>query len=136
MAQSLDPTNANYMHWYMPGLPTTHYNDATCDGMDPITFGPNSFDLHAMLYGEIPPHAGPTNPCPQHVGNPGSSQVTATDFTTWKMVTIRQPNAGEPLTTFYDLPSLRTATEARARHPPHRLLLDARVLRELADQPE
>jgi len=111
IAQTLDPTNANYMHWYAPGLPATTYNDPTCNGMDPIVFGSNALFLHALLYGEIPPHPGTTNPCPQHVGVVGTAQVTDADFTAWKMVTVRQPAAGEARTTFYDLPSLRTATE-------------------------
>ena len=37
--------------------------------------------------------------------------MTPDDFTTWKMVTIRQPAAGELPTKFYDLPTLRSSNE-------------------------
>ncbi len=42
---------------------------------------------------------------------PATPVVLPTDFTTWKMVTIRQPHLGESTTAFYNLPALRAATE-------------------------
>ena len=44
-------------------------------------------------------------------------QLTGTDFTTWKMVTVRPPAANEAVTSFYDLSTLRSATELVLRLP-------------------
>jgi hypothetical protein len=46
-----------------------------------------------------------------------SQQVAATDFTTWKLVTLRAPKTGEARTVFYDLPALRTASELVLQTP-------------------
>jgi hypothetical protein len=55
--------------------------------------------------------AAATVSCGQSGGTANAPQLTASDFTSWKMVTLRAPNAGESTTAFYDLPTLRTATE-------------------------
>jgi hypothetical protein len=104
---------ANFMHWYVPDLPKLKFaNNPNCDGVDPITFPVDARDLHAMLYGEIPNHnlGGGLGNCNQR-NSTAIGQLQPTDFTTWKMVTIRPPNSGEATTTFYDVPSMRTATE-------------------------
>lgn len=111
IAETLNPASPNYMHWYTPDLPGLMYPDATCNGLDPIAFNANSLSLHAMLYGEIPNHPGPSGNCPNRAGSVMSEQVAGTDFTAWKMVMIRPPNVGESRTVFYDLPALRAASE-------------------------
>ena len=112
LADSVNPTSPSFMHWYSPDIATlTYANDATCDKIDPITFNVNAQAVHALLYGEIPNHPGPSGNCPNRVGSAMSEQVAATDFTSWKMITLRAPNAGEARTVFYDLPRLRKATE-------------------------
>ncbi|HEX3760663.1 MAG TPA: hypothetical protein VHW23_18235 [Kofleriaceae bacterium] len=111
IADSVNPASPNFMHWYTPDLPTLTYPDTTCNALDPITFNVNAQALHALLYGEIPNHPGPSGNCGNRAGSVMSAQVAATDFTTWKMVTIRPPRTGEARTVFYDLPKLRTATE-------------------------
>jgi hypothetical protein len=111
IADSVDPASPNFMHWYTPDLPTLTYPDTTCNALDPISFNVNSQALHALLFGEIPNHPGPSGNCGNRAGSVMSPQVAATDFTSWKMVAIRQPNAGEARTVFYNLPALRTATE-------------------------
>ena len=112
ITDSVNPASPNFMHWYTPDLPTLNYNDPNCDGLDPITFRANAQALHAMLYGEIPTHPGKTTGnCNNRAGSVMSPQVAATDFTTWKMVTLRQPRAAEARTVFYNLPALRTAKE-------------------------
>ncbi|HEX7841916.1 MAG TPA: hypothetical protein VF469_30810 [Kofleriaceae bacterium] len=111
IADSVDPVSPNFMHWYTPDLPGLTFPDTTCNALDPITFNVNSQALHALLYGEIPNHPGPSGNCGNRAGSVMSEQVVATDFTTWKMVTIRPPNGSEARTVFYDLPALRTASE-------------------------
>ena len=48
---------------YTLDLPGLTYTDTTCSGLDPIQFKANAQDLHALLYGEIPGHAGPSGNC-------------------------------------------------------------------------
>ena len=113
IAQTLDPTSANYMHWYTPDLPgATYPANPACNGLDPITLAPSAYGIHELLFGEIPPHKAPdgTN-CPGRTGSSQGPQLLPSDFTTWKMVTIRPPMPGEATTAFYDLPALRSATE-------------------------
>ena len=111
IAQTLDPASPSYMHWYSPDIAGLTYPDPTCNGLDPITFNANAHVLHALLYGEIPNHPGPSGNCGNRTGSVMSEQVAATDFTAWKMITIRPPDVGEPRTVFYDLPKLRAASE-------------------------
>jgi len=49
--------------------------------------------------------------CGQIGGSLATAVLTADDFSTWKMVTVRQPAAGESPTHFYDLPALRASSE-------------------------
>jgi hypothetical protein len=111
IADTLNPASPNYMHWYNPNVgKLTNYNDQTCN-VDPIVLAPTSYNLHILLYGGVFNHASPTTKmnCPTQ-GTTGY-QMLASDFTTWKMVTIRAPKAGEATTAFYDLPTLRAAGE-------------------------
>ena len=111
ITDTLNPASPNYMHWYSPDLAGLTYPDPTCNALDPISFNVNSQALHALLYGEIPNHPGPSGNCGNRAGSVMSEQVADTDFTAWKMVTIRPPAAGESRTVFYDLPALRAASE-------------------------
>jgi hypothetical protein len=117
LADSVNPASPNYMHWYSPDLPTLMFGDTTCNGIDPISFKISSQAIHGMLYGEIPGHAGPSGNCPARAGSAMSVQLAPTDFTAWKLVTIRQPKLGEARTVFVDVPSLRTATELVLQTP-------------------
>jgi hypothetical protein len=111
IADTVNPASPNYMHWYNPDLPTLKYGDPTCNGLDPITFNAQSLALVQMLFGEVPNHQGPNGNCPNRAGTALSVQFLPSDFTTWKMVTIRPPTGGEGITQFYDLPTLRTTNE-------------------------
>ncbi len=111
LAQTLNPASPNYMHWYTPDLPSQTYPDPSCNGLDPITFAPSALLLAQMLFGEIPTHPGPQGNCPNRVGSVASVHFTAADFTTWRMVTLREPAGGEAITPFYDLGTLRTTDE-------------------------
>jgi hypothetical protein len=115
IAQTLDPTSPNYMHWYDPDVATNDMNVAGCT-VDPIVYDPPSAaTLHTLLYGGLEgrknPTAGGLN-CPPSGGSALAPQLDPTkDFSDWTLVTIRPPKGPEATTPFYDLPSLRTATE-------------------------
>ena len=116
MAQSLDPTSPNYMHWYSPDIATLNYPNAPCNA-DPTVMPASAFTLHLLLYGALDNHNISGSNCPIKTLTAASVQVAPTDYTTWKMVTIRQPNAGEAVTKFYDLPTLRNATTLVVKTP-------------------
>ena len=100
------------MHWYNPDAAT---EDATVPGCaaDPIRYRPSALTLHFLLYGSLDNRRGVGGVgCSQLAGTAAATQFQLpTDFTDWKMVTIRKPNAGEAVSAFYDLPALRNASE-------------------------
>ena len=111
IADTLDPTSPNYMHWYNPDVATDNATVAGCTE-DPITFPASGVTLHYLLYGSLDGHKSSTGvQCPPTGGTATAAQLTTADFADWTMVTIRAPKAGEVVTPFWDLPSLRTATE-------------------------
>jgi hypothetical protein len=112
IAQTLDPTNANYMHWYDPDVANLATTMGAGCGQDPVTYPAAGNMLHYLMYGGLLGRknaAGAT--CTQYGGTATSGQLTAGDFDTWQMVTVRPPAAGETTTRFYDLATLRTASE-------------------------
>src|SRR5215471_8000856 len=111
IADTLNPASPNYMHWYNPDVTTYQMNVAGCTE-DPITYPPVGVSLHYLLYGALDGHKSSTGvQCPPAGGTATAAQLTTADFTDWTMVTIRAPKTGEAVTPFWDLPSLRTATE-------------------------
>ncbi len=118
IAQSLDPTGPNYLHFYDPEILTQSYPNPICNTLDPITITATSSSLLSIMYGEIPQHLGPGGiVCPIRAGTNKGLQLAPTDFTAWKLVTIRPPMGPEESTTFYDLPTLRATTELVLRTP-------------------
>ncbi len=114
IAQTLDSTSANYMHWYDAEVGQAAGLVAEGCAQDPIVYPApiSGIFMHYILYGTLPAWktTGGTS-CGIHGGNAAAPQIAGTDFTDWKMVTIRPPAGAEPTTFFYDLASLRTATE-------------------------
>jgi hypothetical protein len=115
IAETLDSTSPNYMHWYNPDVATYASMVAGCT-QDPITYDPPSgIALHYLLYGAIDGHKNPTPGglnCPPQGGTAAGPQLDpAKDFSDWTLVTIRPPKGPEATTPFYDLPALRAATE-------------------------
>jgi hypothetical protein len=109
ISQSLDPSSPNYMHWYDPDVGTAARLVAEGCTQDPIVYPAASDTLHYILVGAVP---GLRNsPCTIYGGSAIAPQLTSADYTTWKMVTIRPPAAGESATAFYDLAKLRAANE-------------------------
>jgi hypothetical protein len=115
IADSLNPSSPNYMHWYNPEVGTAPaFQLVPGCTQDPIVYpAPVSAQvLHYLLYGSIAGWKTTTGTaCAVHGGNALARQFAAEDFTTWKMVTVRAPATGEAVTPFYDLPNLRAATE-------------------------
>ena len=111
IAQTLDKTSPNYMHWYDPDVATAGAAVAGCQ-QDPLVYPIRGLTLHYLLLGALDGHKSPMGAaCPPFGGTAKAPQLSPADFTDWAMVTIRQPTTGEPTTAFYDLPSLRSATE-------------------------
>ncbi len=99
LSQSIDPTSPNYMHWYDPNIVTE------C-GVDPLVIPARANSLYQVLIGARLTANG--TGCTK----PFTAQLTAADFSDWKMVTVRPPLASEKATWFYDLPTLRSATNS------------------------
>jgi hypothetical protein len=111
IADTLDPTSPNYLHWYDPDVTSYDANVAGCTE-DPIVYPVSGITLHYLLYGALDGHKSSTGvQCPPMGGSAAAPQMMASDFTDWTMVTLRQPAAGESPSKFYDLPALRSATE-------------------------
>src|SRR5262249_16132903 len=116
IAQSLSPSSPNYMHWYSPDVASLNYPNAGCN-TDPVVLPAKASALPLPLSGGVASHnAGGAN-CPIKTLSASSIQLAPTDFTAWKMVSIRPPRTGEAVTKFYDLPTLRTATELVLKTP-------------------
>ena len=111
IADTLDPTSPNYMHWYNPDVATYDMNVAGCTE-DPIVYPASGIALHYLLYGSLDGHKSTSGvQCPPSGGSATAPQLSTSDFTDWTMVTVRAPQAGETPTRFYDLPTLRATNE-------------------------
>jgi hypothetical protein len=116
LADSVNPASPNYMHWYNASVgKLTGYTDQACN-VDPIVAKVDSYFVHNLLYGGVFTHKGPDkSSCPTQFTTNG--QLLDSDFTTWTLVTLRPPKAGEATSTFYNLPALRAATELVLKTP-------------------
>ena len=109
VADSINPSSPSYMHWYYPGLSAAFKGTTPCNA-DIRTYAASADVLHNIMYGAITNGTVGTTSCGQG-SVAGNAQLTAPDFTTWKMVSIRPPAPGERTTTFYDANGLRNANE-------------------------
>jgi hypothetical protein len=119
MAQTLDPTSPNYMHWYDPDVATANSSVAGCQ-TDPIVYPSDSSTIHYLLYGSLDGRKNPNGSsvnCPPFGGSATAPQLQTSDFSDWTMVTIRPPAQGEATSTFYDLPTLRQSTQLVLKMP-------------------
>jgi hypothetical protein len=113
LTDSVNPQSPNFMHWYNPLVGTI---DSTLQGcnQDPIVYPASASTLHYLLLGALDGYASSVSGaprCTQSGGNATTPQLQTSDYADWQMVTIRQPKAGEAPTQFWDVPSLRSATE-------------------------
>jgi hypothetical protein len=121
--ESIDPSSANYMHFYDPDVGTAAANGLPGCNNDPIVFsnaGASGGTLYYLLFGELSgwrgallkPGPPPTYAsCGPYGGTAAASQFQDADYNDWTMVTIRQPKSGEPTTSFLDVAALRAANE-------------------------
>jgi hypothetical protein len=110
IAETLDPSSANYMHWFNPDAATEDAQVPGC-AKDPIVYQSSAIALHYLLYGSLDGRKEGAVSCPPRGGSATAAQLTADDFSDWSMVEVRAPQSGEPVTPFYDLPALRAAAE-------------------------
>jgi hypothetical protein len=121
LADSVDPSSPNFMHWTDPdiaagGVYSQSKNLGAGCATDPITYPATGQALHYLLYGTIATHTTGGAKCGQFGGSKTAPQIGnaasggANDFGDWRMVTVRQPAAGEATTKFYDLAGLRAAS--------------------------
>jgi hypothetical protein len=109
IADTLNPSSPNYMHWYDPDVGTAARLVAEGCTQDPLVYPIAGNVLHYLMTGALAGLKGTT--CTVLGGSPSSAQLTTDDYSTWKMVTIRAAAAGESPTAFYDLQTLRTSNE-------------------------
>jgi hypothetical protein len=127
LSQTVDPTNANFMHWTDPDVAAggaysiamaKSPSDTGC-ATDPISYTATGRNLHYLMFGGIDGHlagATGTSQCQQYGGSKSAPQVGnalnggANDFNDWRMVTISQPQPGGAVTDFFNLPALRQAS--------------------------
>ncbi len=121
LTDTLDPSSPSYMHWYDPDVGDAKLGAGCTD--DPIVYPMRSDALHFLLYGSLIAHpqssvtagAGAggvkAKQCMIFAGSMAAPQLTAADFETWKMVTVRAPKSGEARTSFFDLSTLRSGSE-------------------------
>jgi hypothetical protein len=113
LADSVNPQSPNFMHWYNPVVGTI---DSTLQGcnQDPIAYPASAMTLHWLLLGGLDAYASTVSGAPRCTQSGGSAtapQLQASDYADWQMVNIRAPKQGETPTQFWNIPSLRTATE-------------------------
>jgi hypothetical protein len=108
IADTLNPSSPNYMHWYNPDVATEDTQIGDC-AKDPIVYSPSAQTLHYLLYGSLDNRKSATGVvCPILGGSAAAAQLSTAD---WTMVKLRLPTAGEATSLFYDLPALRSASE-------------------------
>lgn len=96
--QTIDPTSPNFMKWNFSQPDLTKYK--VCN--DPIVI--NGANAVGAIFRAL---FGARQGCQGAPAEP--SLFTAEDWNTWRLVTVRQPKAGEERTTFWELPKLRNA---------------------------
>jgi hypothetical protein len=113
LTESVDPTSPSFMHWYNPTVGTIDTTLTGCN-QDPIVYPASASTLHYLLLGALdayPSTVAGAARCTQSGGNATTPQLQASDYADWTMVNIRRPKPGESPTAFWNIPSLRTATE-------------------------
>jgi len=117
IADSIDPANANYMHFYDSAIGTSYDPDcpvginvypspASTRDLADIVLSHGPFQFQYTADGGTASHKCSPPAIPKT-----DALVVSSDYTSWKMVTVRAPAQGEATTRFYDLPTMRSATE-------------------------
>lgn len=99
LEQSLDPTSPNYMNFY------TSQSLGGCNARVYPSSSRNAFIVGSFLFGR----ASSTTAC--GIYQDFNGLLAPEDFTAWRTVTIRKPNAGEKRTLPWELQKLRQSNE-------------------------
>jgi hypothetical protein len=121
LADSVNPASPNFLHFYNPDLATLEAKTPGCFA-DPVVYpAPRAVTVHYTLLGSLDNGRKSTIngvACPPAgLASVTQQQIAGDDFTTWKMVSIRTPKAGETPTPFFDLPALRAASQLVLKVP-------------------
>ena len=128
IAETVNPASANFMVWYNPNIAALRNPNqvSICPQHDPLvlTHAIESSENTGRSYTQtifriisglhIPWDHGGTV-CTNGVLN--NVYLNPSDYLQWKMVTIRQPQAGEATSRFYDLPTLRATNTLVLKNP-------------------
>lgn len=127
LADSLNPANPNYMTWYLPRLATPSTNP-NCGWTDPLVIDANAkiptdraTELYRYLVNNEVQVSSTTQanvscgPSSAYDGN--TAMVPYGDYNNWRMVSFRTPNPNEATTPFWDLATLRSASQVVMRVP-------------------
>jgi hypothetical protein len=105
LTNTLTPKNADFMHWYIPGL--------SCP-TDPLKIPYSKTEYANILYDALTGNFDAKH-FPGCTG--GAPLITPAMYSDWTMVTISQPTGTETTTNFYDLENLPTATSMVLNRP-------------------
>jgi hypothetical protein len=102
LSETLDPASPNYLVWSVP--------NSKCMPRVYTKYQSTSQHLLILLSGTLPVGTAPAG-CNQTAIRNLPPFYTASDLSDWRMVTIRTPKAGEENPRFFDLITLRKASE-------------------------
>jgi hypothetical protein len=108
---SVDPASPDFMIFYHPGVAAPFAPD--CPHGTVVYPSPVDYQTLANFLYSYNDRPNPlrSNACLAPMVPPSARLVRPSDFTTWRMVTIRPPRAGESTTPLYDLPSMRAGRD-------------------------
>lgn len=112
--QALDPASPNFLTFYDPAIAVPYAPGCAYGTIDYPPPAPG-IALSKILF-DYQPWFMTFGCLPQSVP-PDDRYITDADFTTWQMVTIRQPHAGEETTQMYELQAMRAGHDLVMRKP-------------------
>jgi hypothetical protein len=115
LESSIDPASPDFMVFHHPGI-AAQYAPGCPFGTIEYPAGASIMTVASFLLGHEPMPVGATACRPPWLPS-AARYVRRSDFTTWRMITVRQPGAGEATTPLYDLPSMRAGRDLVLRIP-------------------
>jgi hypothetical protein len=109
LSETVDPASPNFMIWSDPTFKPVPAPEA--GACDPLVYAPGASTLGSILEGSYPKDL---NGC---AANTGQAFLVPGDFTDWTLVTVTQPSGAQATTGFYDLPTLRGASQMVLNRP-------------------
>jgi hypothetical protein len=114
--QSTNPGSPDFMTFYEPAVATSRAPGCPQGTLVYPSPAPMSV-LIDELFNHHPSVNGAAGDCFPPSVTTFATTFTPADFTTWKMVSIRQPEDGEHTARFYDIPLMRSAHELVLKVP-------------------